>query len=288
MYTKKVTFALVVFALFVLVSAAPQIKAQTVKTTISIMNVAVDATSEAVDTGIQIMPGDSMKISGTGKTKHGETEVWTYEGRVSDKKIGGNFAFKNAEEFSLVGWIGDRKNSFQVSKPNTYPKDKSGTLFFAINDWSGKHYGNNAGGIIVTVELTRNYKIYADGSDATAAWGNGLVMINKGDKLSIAADGKVTYWEGGDPRDADGKIGSMATLLAPQINQSALIAKIGGGNPFKVGKHYPDSQMKESGWLYLSVNDEIKKTGAFTNNSGNLDVLVAVVRQLGEFKTPIK
>ncbi len=287
MFKKKI-ITLFAIVLFSFIYATSEIKAQTVQATITVKDITVDATSEAVDTGIVAMPGDRIEITAEGQTKYGTTETWDYKGRVSDKKIGGPFAFPNAEEFSLVGWIGDRKNYFQVSKTDNYENGKSGTLYFAINDWGGKHYANNAGGLFVTVKLTRYYEIKAEGTDAKAAWGTGLVMINEGDAFATDASGAVTYWKGGDPRDPDGKAGSMATLLAPQINQSALIAKVGdNGNPFKLGKKLYLPKMNQSGWLYVTVNDEIQKTGAYTNNDGELSVNIAVRHPRKTFKNPV-
>lgn len=287
MFTKKIVM-LFALALFALISAASEIEAQQVTATVKVMSITVDAVSEQVDTGITVMPGDKLEFAVKGQTQHGEKVSWTYEGDKNKGDANGQFTFKKANQFALVGWVGSKNNFFQVSKiTNPYANDKSGTLFFAINDWSGKHYENNVGGLTVDVTLIRTYEIKGD--DAKAVWGNGLIMINKDDKLAVAANGKVTYWEGGDPRDANGKVGKMNTLLAPQIDQSALIGKIGdNGNPFKVGTNYPGSKMNESGWLYLTVNDEIKKTGAFNNNSGKLDILVAVERPMKPFRNPIK
>lgn len=287
MLTKKI-FSLFAITLFAIICAVSEINAQTVEAKITVKDITVDATSETVDTGIVAMPGDRIEITAEGQTKYGTTEVWDYKGRVSNKKIGGPFAFPNAEEFSLVGWIGDRKNFFQVSKMGSYENGKSGTLYLAINDWSGKHYANNAGGLFVTVKLIRYYEIKAEGTDAKAAWGNGLVMINEGDAFSTDASGAVSYWKGGDPRDPDGKAGLMATLLAPQINQSALIAKVGeNGNPFKLGKKLYLPKMNQSGWLYVTVNDEIQKTGAYTNNDGELSINIAVRHLRKTFKNPV-
>ena len=286
MKIKKI-LTLFVFTLVAFISASTDIQAQTVEAKIEVKNISVDATSEMVDTGIVVMPGDTVKISAQGNTQHGAKVNWTYEGDTSKGDANGNFAFKKANQFALVGWIGDRKNYFQVSKTDTYPQNINGNLYLAINDWS-KHYDNNVGGLTVNVTVTRYYEIKAEGTDAKAAWGNGLVKVDKGDTLSVFADGKVAYWQGGDLRDADGKDGKMASLLAPQINQSALIGKVGDGNPFKVGKAYKQENFDQNGWLYLSVNDEITKTGAFTNNSGNLKINVYVNRPSKTFKNPIK
>ncbi len=287
MFTKKI-FSIFVITLFVIISAASATNAQTVEAVITVKDITVDATSEMVDTGIVVMPGDRIDVSAEGSTQHGANVNWTYEGDKDKGDANGNFAFQKANQFALVGWIGDRKNYFQVSKMGSYENGKSGTLYMAINDWSGNHYANNKGGLFVTVKVTRYYEIKAEGTDAKAAWGNGLVMISEGDAFATDASGTVTYWEGGDPRDPDGKTGTMPTLLAPQINQSALIAKVGdNGNPFKLGKKLYQPKMNQSGWLYVTVNDEIKKTGAYTNNSGKLSVNIAVRHPRKTFKNPV-
>lgn len=287
MFTKKF-FSLFLITSFVIIFAASAINAQTVQAVITVKDITVDATSGMVDTGIVAMPGDRLEFSVEGSTQHGANVNWTYEGDKVKGPAKGQFAFPNANQFALVGWIGDRKTNFQVSKTDSYPNGKSGNLYLAINDWSGKHYDNNKGGLYVTVKMTRYYEIKAEGTDAKAAWGNGLVMIKKDDAFATDASGKVTYWEGGDPRDPNGKDGMMPTLLAPQINQSAVIAKVGdNGNPFKLGTKLYQPKMNESGWLYVTVNDEIKKTGAYTNNGGNLLINIAVRHPRETFKNPI-
>lgn len=288
MFTKK-CITLFAIALFAAIFTVSETNAQVVQAAITVKDIAVDATAEMVDTGIVVMPGDRLEFSVEGSTQHGENVNWTFAGDTGKAQAGGQFAFKQASPFALVGWIGDRKNNFQISRTDSYPNGKSGSLYLAINDWGGSHYNNNKGGLFVTVKMIRYYEIKAEGTDAKAAWGNGLVMINNGDAFSSDASGTVAYWKGGDQRDADGKAGSMPTLLAPQINQSALIAKVGdNGNPFKLGKKIYLPKVNQSGWLYVTVNDEIKKAGAYTNNEGNLSVNIAVRQPRKTFKNPIK
>ena len=292
MFTKKIV-SFFVITLFAFIYGASESNAQNVNAIITVKNIAVDATSQVVDTGIKVMPGDKIEISATGNTNHGANARWDLKGDTSKKTYaGGNFVFKNAYPFALVAWMGDTPKEkmdsyFQVSEKPDYSAQKGGNLFLAINDWGGAHYDNNKGGLTATVVLTRQYKIYADGTDANAAWGNGLVGINQGDDLKIHAIGKIVYWQGGDLRDPNGQSWTRDTLLAPQIKGHSVIGKIGNGSPFLVGETFSKDNVQANSWLYLTVNDEIKKSGSFTNNSGDLSFIVEVDRPSKAFKNPI-
>jgi hypothetical protein len=281
-------FTTSMFGLFAAICSVSTINAQTVEAVITVKDITVDATSETVNTGIEVMPGDLIEFSVEGATQHGGNKNWTLEGDKDKGDANGQFAFKKANQFALVGWIGSKNNFFQVSKVGKYENGKAGTLFMAINDWPGAHYANNKGGLYVTVKVTRYYEIKAEGTDAKAAWGKGLVMIKEGDAFSSDASGKVAYWKGGDMRSPDGKAGTMPTLLAPQINQSALIARIGdNGKPIKLGNKLYLPKVNQAGWLYVTVNDEIQKTGSYTNNEGQLKINLAVRHPRATFKNPI-
>ncbi|MBL8203002.1 MAG: winged helix-turn-helix domain-containing protein [Blastocatellia bacterium] len=285
---------------YMLSQDAPKADTQTPKTgtptsavrvnaTITIKNIAVDATQQATDAGIKVLPGDIVMVGAEGLHQPDTGQNWTLEG---DKgaKVSGNQAFQQADPWSLVGWIGtteaDRTNYFQVSKTNPITSNKSGVLYLAINDWQ-QEYANNRGGLLVTVTLTRTFDISAETDDAQGAWGNGLVELHKEDTLAVTAAGTVSYWLGGELYDPNGSHHKLDGLLAPAINTRSLIGKIGSRNPFKLGMNYPPQRVGANGCLFISVNDQITRRGAFKNNSGNISVGIEVVRSPEIFTNPI-
>jgi hypothetical protein len=290
-----ITFAGIGFIVYQKYSAVePRIIATTdgifVKSNIIVSNISVDAAQESADTGIKVLPGDLITIEVSGKHSYGTHEIWTYEGNKR-ALVSAAHAFQQADPWSLVGWVGteyDQTDYFQVSKASPLTANKSGSLYFAVNDWKNE-YGNNRGGLIVTVTLVRASLIYAQESDEEAAWGNGLVNLNKGDTLSITAAGKISYWISGEFYDLNGSDHQLEGLLAPTLNARCLIGKIGSGNPFKIGMNYPPQQVDENGWLLFSVNEQIRepKPAAFTNNSGDISVDIELVRSPEEFKNPL-
>lgn len=271
----------------------PQTDAQTsavrVNATITIKNIAVDATEQAIDAGIKVLPGDSIVVGAEGLHQPGTGQTWTH---VGDKtaKVSGNQTFQQADPGSLVGWIGtteaDQTSYFQVSKAGPTTSNKSGSLYFAIND-QRLEYANNRGGLLVTVTLTRTFEISAETDDVQGAWGNGLVELRKEDTLAVTAAGTVSYWLGGELYDLNGSHHKLDGLLAPAINTRCLIGKIGSRNPFKLGVNYPQQRVAANGWLFISVNDQITRRGAFKNNSGNISVGIEVVRSPEAFVNPI-
>jgi hypothetical protein len=164
--------------------------------------------------------------------------------------------------------------------------NKSGSLYFAVNDRRNE-YADNRGGLLVTVTLARNFEISAEENDVQAAWGNGLVELHKEDTLAVTAAGTVSYWLGGELYDLNGSQHKLAGLLAPSINPRSLIGKIGSRNPFKIGLNYPPQRVAANGWLFISVNDQITRRGAFKNNSGSISVGIEIVRSPEIFKNPI-
>lgn len=272
----------------------PNTAAQTatlkVNATITIKNLAVDATQQAIDAGIKVLPGDSILIGAEGLIQTGTGQTLTVAGD-STATVSGNQTFPQADPWSLVGWIGtteaDQTTYFQVSKGSPITSNKSGSLYFAVNDRRNE-YAHNRGGLLVTVTLTRTFEISAETADVQAAWGNGLVRLHRDDTLVITAAGTVSYWPGGELYDLNGSQHKLAGLLAPMINPRSLIGKIGSRNPFKIGLNYPPRKIVATGWLFISVNDQI--TGnpvVFKNNSGNISVGIEVVRAPEVFTSPV-
>jgi hypothetical protein len=260
-----------------------------VNATITIKNIAVDATEQATDAGIKVLPGDSILVGAEGIHQPGTGQTWTLEG---DKKakVSSNHTFQQADPWSLVGWIGtteaDQTDYFQVSKGSPITANKSGFLYFVVNDWRHE-YANNRGGLLVAVTLNRTFDIFAETDDVPGAWGNGLVEIHKEDTLAVTAAGRVSYWLGGELYDLNGSQHKLDGLLAPAINARSFIGKIGSRNPFKLGMNYPQQRLAANGWLFISVNDQISRPGAFKNNSGHISVGIEVVRSPEAFTNPI-
>lgn len=260
-----------------------------VKTTIVVKDIKVDATQEVIDAGLKIQPGDIIKISAMGLHGHGTEQRFTKEGDETFK-ASADFLFPNADPYSLVAWVGaenEKADYFQVSENPRWKADSGGNLYLTINDGKGT-YMKNSGGLNAAVQVYRTAKISAEDDDYQAAWGNELVRLYKNDALAIRARGDVAYWSGGELYDLNGSDHEIEGLLAPSVNARSLVGKIGSRTPFKVGMNFPRQVMNESGWLYLSVNDQITgKPDAFKNNSGEITVDVEVVRQPESFRNPI-
>jgi DNA-binding winged helix-turn-helix (wHTH) protein len=270
-------------------NTAAQPAALRVNATITIRNIAVDATQQATEAGIKVLPGDTVLVGAEGLHQPDPGQTWTLEG---DKKakVSGKHTFQQADPWSLVGWIGtteaDQTNYFQVSKASPITSNKSGFLYFALNDWRHE-YANNCGGLLVTVTLTRTFDISAETDDIQAACGNELIRLYKEDLLAVTAAGMVSYWLGGELYDLNGSQHKLDGLLAPMINTRSLIGKIGSRNPFKIGTNYPPQRVGANGCFFISVNDQITRRGAFKNNSGNISVGIEVVRAPETFRNPI-
>lgn len=259
-----------------------------VKASVTVKNITVDATRETVDAGLKVQPGDTIKVSAMGTHQHGTDQSWTAEGDKSTP-ASSEYVFQNAAPYSLVVWIGtetDKTYYFQTTRDSTIKADRGGYLYLTINDRKS-HYPNNRGGLNVDVRLFRNSSIYAEDDDYKAAWGNELVRIDKEDLLAISGRGSVAYWQNGELYDLDGSDHVLAGLLAPTINTRSLIGKIDTQTPFKVGRNFSQQTMKTSGWLFLSVNDQITgKPDAFKNNNGEIYVDIEVTRQPEALKNP--
>ncbi len=123
---------------------------------IIIKNTTVDGTKEIVDAGIAVQPGDIISISTDGKYQTVTGQYLTYEGDKT-AEVSTDYAFQNADPGSLVGWIGTQSNKigyFQVSNNNSITANRSGKLYFALNNRRQKHH-DISGGFVIGVTLTR-------------------------------------------------------------------------------------------------------------------------------------
>lgn len=260
-----------------------------VKATITVKNITVDASREAVDVGLKIQPGDVIRVSAMGIFQPETAQTWTFQGDEKGE-ISAEHVFQKADSWLLVAWIGtetDKTDYFQASTNPAFQAEKSGALYLAVNDLVNR-YGDNRGGLNVAVVLYRQYSIYAEDDDVEMAWGKELVKIDEEDTLEIRSRGNVAYWQNGELYELDGSNHPTEGHLAPQLNARSLIGKIGGDTPFKVGKVFPPQKMNARGWLFLSVNDKILNwANSFKNNSGEITTDVEVARQPEKFKHPV-
>jgi DNA-binding winged helix-turn-helix (wHTH) protein len=159
---------------------------------IIIENITIDASQKNVDTGIKVQAGDIIDLSVVGHYQNETGKVWTFEG---DKNVdvSTDQTFPKSALWSLVGWIGtesDKDKYFQVSKTKTITADKSGTLYFALNDRKNNSE-NKSGELNVTVTLNRPIVI-----------GNQLI------KIGSVVNLQNRYPNAGDYLDAWGQVWS--------------------------------------------------------------------------------
>lgn len=261
-----------------------------VKATITVKNITVDATREAVEVGLKIQPGDVIRVSAMGVFQPEAGQTWTLQGDEKGE-IAAAHTFQKAAPWSLVAWIGtetDKTDYFQASTNPAFQADKDGSLYLAVNDLVDR-YGDNRGGLNVAVVLYRQFNISAEGDNVEQAWGKELVNVHQNDTLEIRSRGNVSYWENGELYGLDGSNHSTVDFLAPEINARSFIGKIGNNPAFKGGTNFPVQKMNVGGWLFLSVNDRIFNwgNGPYKNNSGEITTDVEVVRQPQNFKNPI-
>ncbi|MEQ1644509.1 MAG: transcriptional regulator [Pyrinomonadaceae bacterium] len=259
-----------------------------VRATTTVKNIQVDAARLYVDTGIDVIAGDTLRISAMGVHRPSPEEEYTFAGNPGG--IVTDHVFPEADRGSLIASIrseGNKEHHFQVSRSQRVDADVSGTLYLTINDFID-HYSDNRGGLIVSVVVTRNYSIIAEDDDLKGAWGKPLVELRSEDELGIAARGDVAYWQGGELYDLDGSDHKTDGYVATEINARCLMGKIGDGNPFKVGKNFPLQTAGSDGKLFLTVNDTLfGKPGSFKNNSGELNVDIEIVRRSGDLSNPL-
>jgi hypothetical protein len=174
MFTKKM-FTIFVIALFSFISTTSEIKAQDSKT------IKVDSTKKAVDTGVKLEPGDIVEVTNvTG-------QVWvsgpadgsggvSFTGNSNIPNIPGyanSYQFSKATPHSLVAYVGNTKNHYQVRKSIFHTAPVAGNLFFAFND-NMTHYDDNKGVFDVTYKIIKKAKICSvdSGPELNFSWVN--------------------------------------------------------------------------------------------------------------------
>ena len=109
----------------------------------------------------------------------------------------------------------------------------------------------------------------------SSQWQESYVRVKKGQRIVIDAEGawspdlrNRTGWCGGD-----GVVNTIASdgYLMPGTNIGALIAKIGGSEPFAVGARY-DNKVGADGVLFLAMNENPD----YNNQAGSLMVQIIV------------
>ena len=175
MITIRKNVRLFIFAFVALISVGSQIIAQEVKT------IKIDPLKKSIDTGVTLQPGDMVEVqqvtgqvwySGTGKGPGGVE----YTGSPNVPNIPGDansYQFSKATPHSLVAFVGNINNHYQIRKSILQKAPVAGNLFFAVND-NMQWYGDNKGGLDVTYKIVRKAEVcnYKTGAELSFAWTN--------------------------------------------------------------------------------------------------------------------
>ncbi len=107
--------------------------------------------------------------------------------------------------------------------------------------------------------------------NAADGWTDTGIELRRGQELRFSATGKVR-WGPGRQDGPDGEGGNHYNAKRPMPNRpaAALIGRVGGGNDvFFVGRDEAPIRVRQSGRLYLGVNDDFLQ-----DNSGSFRVVV--------------
>jgi hypothetical protein len=166
MFTKKM-FTIFAIALFSFICAASEINAQETKT------IKVDAKMKSVDTGDKLEPGDIVEVTDVkGTPQFNESKGFDYQGNQSNP-VTPTYEYNKAGTYSLVAFVGNKNNHYQVRKSIFATAPVSGNLFFAYNDESNR-YSDNKGAFDVTYKIIKKAKICTvdAGSELDFSWVN--------------------------------------------------------------------------------------------------------------------
>ena len=164
-----------IFVFVVLISVGSQITAQEVKT------IKIDPTKNSIDTGVRLQPGDMVEVTQvTGK-------IWVsgpgngpggvdYTGSPNIPNIPGaanSYQYSKATPHSLVAYVGNMNNHYQVRKSILQTATVAGNLFLGFND-NMTMYGDNKGGWDVTYKIIRKAEVcnYKSGPQLKFTWTN--------------------------------------------------------------------------------------------------------------------
>ncbi|MEM7147010.1 MAG: protein kinase, partial [Verrucomicrobiota bacterium] len=254
-----------------------------------VWHVLLDATEGASQAGVWILPGDTIRFTNVegGYTYGEDPRIWSAVGdEESGSPAGEGFTSPHLTPWALVGLVrstSGETDHFPLAEEVEYSGAVAGELSCAINTPVGE--AGSAGGFVMRIEVRRRTKIFAKGTDAAQAWG--APMLALGDEVgtldknhwSSWVRGGVQYSEGGELVPA-GQASSQGShgLLASNLPEHAVIAKIGQEAAFALGAGVQHHPRNKQGWLHVSVNDEIARPGAYADNLGSLEVHVDVHR----------
>lgn len=187
---------------------------------------------------------------------------------------------ESAVPFTLYAYLeGQEAGAVAVTHDAPIHFDGEGTLRLALGDVACGEIGG-WGGAAAGVSVRYDRIVMAQDGDWAGAWGSPIVRLAAEDRTTITAEGAVAYWEGGPPFGLEGQGTLLGDTLAPDVPANSLVGVIGENAPFLVGT--AAEKRDEEGWLWISVNDQIDKPGAYQNNSGTVNLTVGVVRAAGE------
>lgn len=125
-----------------------------------------------------------------------------------------------------------------------------------------------------TVPSTTTVSVYASSPN----WQSTGVSLRAGESISLSASGSVVHWKSrdGSEKQTCGPSGVEGTTnenvyLAPGLRRMALVGKV-GSSTFYVGSS-TTYQARESGTLYLGINDTVY-AGGCADNEGSWTVQI--------------
>lgn len=174
MFTKKM-FTIFAIALFSFIYATSDINAQEQKT------IKIDPLKKSIDTGVKMELGDIVEVievkgqiwvngpggGGGGKSLTGSPGTPNIPGHQN------SYQYSKATPHSLVAYVGNPGNHYQVRKSIFQAASNAGNLFFGFND-NADNYGDNKGGWDVTYRIVKKAKIctFNSGPQLTINWTN--------------------------------------------------------------------------------------------------------------------
>jgi hypothetical protein len=157
----KSSTALVALAFAVLLGNASESAAQATK-------IRVDFTKKSIDTGVKLDPGDIVEVTEISGTVQHNRGGKGHGPEGSTEKLSPSYhLYANAQPGTLLAYVGDAKNHYQVRKSIFAEAKSAGNLFFAIND-AKDHYHDNAGGFDVSYRVIKKAMVRSPSAPAAA------------------------------------------------------------------------------------------------------------------------